>query len=545
MTQTTLPGLDTPLTPLRFLERAAAVHPAKLAVIDGGRRLTYAELAADVTSLAGALRASGVRPGDRVAFLATNSQELLAAHFAVPLAGGVLVAVNTRLAAEEVRYICDHSQSVLLFGDGPLLAALAGVQFQTVREIVEIPSQDGEYGESGGVAGLRYDALAARGDDGADADWSVDDEHAVITINYTSGTTGKPKGVMYTHRGAYLASLGNVVTQGFSIDTRYLWTLPMFHCNGWCGPWGLTAVAATHICLRAVRGDDMWRLIDGERVNQLSGAPTVLTTLATAPEAHPMSTPMAIATAGAPPSPTVIKAIRHLGIDLIHVYGLTETYGPYAVCEPDPAWSELSGEELAVLMARQGVGMVTADRLRVVRTDTVGGELVDVASDGVEMGEIVMRGNVVMKGYFADPERTAEAFAGGWFHSGDLGVMHPDGYVQLLDRAKDVVISGGENISTIEVEQAVVSHPAVLDVAVIGVPDDKWGERPKAFVVLADGQQADEAELLAHVKSKIASYKAPREIEFVVELPKTSTGKIRKNELRDAAWGDIRTRIQG
>ncbi|MFT3661794.1 MAG: AMP-binding protein [Gordonia sp. (in: high G+C Gram-positive bacteria)] len=536
-------GLDTALTPLRFLERAAQVHPNKLAVIDGGRRLTYAELAADTMRLAGALQASGVKPGDAVAFLGTNSVELLAAHFAVPLAGGVLVAVNTRLAAEEVRYICDHSRSVLLLGDGPLLAGLAGVEFATVRETIEVPSRDGEYTGPGGA--LRYDELTARGAADASFSWSVDDEDAVISVNYTSGTTGKPKGVMYTHRGAYLASLGNVTTQGFTIDTNYLWTLPMFHCNGWCGPWGLTAVAATHVCLRAVRGDDMWRLIDTEGINRMSGAPTVLTTLATAPEAHPMTTPMAIAAAGAPPSPTVIKAIRNLGIEIIHVYGLTETYGPYAVCEPDPSWSAYSGDELAVLMARQGVGMLTAERLRVVRTETVDGALVDVASDGVEMGEIVMTGNVVMKGYLDAPDQTAEAFAGGWFHSGDLGVMHPDGYVQLLDRAKDVVISGGENISTIEVEQAVVSHPAVLDVAVIGVPDEKWGERPKAYVQLAEGAAATEAEIIAHVKSAIASYKAPREVEFLDVLPKTSTGKTRKNELRDAAWGDTRTRIRG
>ncbi len=527
---------------MRFLDRAARVHPDHPAVIDGGRRLTYGELAADVTRLAGALRASGVGVGDRVALLATNSLEMLAAHFAVPLIGGVVVAVNTRLAPDEVRYICDHSQSVLLIGDGPLLDAVTGVGLATVRERVEAPSQDGEYEG----AGIRYDEFVARAGGDEDFEWTVDDENAVIAINYTSGTTGRPKGVMYTHRGAYLASLGSVITQGFSIDARYLWSLPMFHCNGWCGVWALTAVAGTHVCLRAVRGEDMWRLIDAEGVTHMSGAPTVLTTLATAPEAHPIERPLTIATAGAPPSPTIIAAIRHLGIDLVHVYGLTETYGPYSVCEPDPSWSALSGEELSVRMARQGVGMLTAERLRVVREqpDPTGG-LVDVVSDGVEMGEIVMCGNIVMKGYFQDEERTAAAFAGGWFHSGDLGVMHPDGYVQLLDRAKDVVISGGENISTVEVEQAVVSHPAVLDVAVIGVPDEKWGERPKALVVLAADAQATAAEIIAHVKTRIASYKAPREVAFLDELPKTSTGKIRKNELRDAEWGEGRARIQG
>ncbi|MGB3699618.1 MAG: AMP-binding protein [Gordonia sp. (in: high G+C Gram-positive bacteria)] len=535
-------GLDTPLTPLRFLERAAEVDPDKEAAVDGDRRVTYRELAAAATRLAHALRASGIEEGDRVAYLAANSLEMLIAHFATPLAGGVLVAINTRLAPAEIQYICDHSGAKLLVGDAALLEPLTDVPFETVTEIVETPSQDGEYT---GVVQLRYSELVARGND-EPLRWEVADENTVITINYTSGTTGKPKGVMYTHRGAYLASLGNAVTQGFTTDTRYLWTLPMFHCNGWCGPWSLTALAATHVCLRAVRGDDMWRLIDTEKVNQMSGAPTVLTTLATAGEAHKMDRRLAIATAGAPPSPTIIRAIGNLGIEIIHVYGLTETYGPYSVCEPKPGWLELSPDDRAVLMARQGVGMLTADRLRVVLPELADdGTLVDVAADGVQMGEIVMRGNVVMKGYFEDPERTAEAFAGGWFHSGDLGVMHPDGYVQLLDRAKDVVISGGENISTIEVEQAVLSHPAILDVAVIGVPDDKWGERPKAYAVLRPGQETTEADVIAHVKSRIASYKAPREVEFIADLPKTSTGKIRKNELRDEAWGDAKIRIQG
>jgi len=537
----TMSGLNTPLTPLRFLERASEVHPGKEAAVDGDRRVNYRELAALATQLANALRASGLKPGERVAYLTSNSLEMLVAHFAVPLAGGVLVAINTRLAPAEVEYICDHSGAKILVGDSALLEALKDSSFQTVGEIFEAPEVDGSYVD----ANPRYETLIGRGDDTPIA-WEVADENTVITINYTSGTTGKPKGVMYTHRGAYLASLGNALTQGFTVDTRYMWTLPMFHCNGWCGPWGVTSVAATHICLRAVRGDDMWRLIDTEKVNQMSGAPTVLTTLATAGEAHAMDRPLSIATAGAPPSPTVIRAIHNLGIEIIHVYGLTETYGPYAWCEPDPSWTDLSADERAVKMARQGVGMVTADRLRVVLPELAAdGTLVDVEPNGAAMGEIVMRGNVVMKGYFEDPERTEEAFAGGWFHSGDLGVMHPDGYVQLLDRAKDVVISGGENISTIEVEQAVVSHPAIADVAVIGVPDEKWGERPKAYAVLKPGAEATEAEVIAHVKTQIASYKAPREVEFIDDLPKTSTGKIRKNELRDEAWGDTKLRIQG
>ncbi|MGU3291888.1 AMP-binding protein [Williamsia sp. M5A3_1d] len=511
-------GLDTPLTPLRFLERAAEVHPEAIGIVDGDRRFTNAEFAHAAQSLAAAILASGVARGDRVAFLATNRAELLIAHFGVPLAGAVLVAVNTRLSPDEVAYICEHSGAKILVGESDLLAPLADL---AVDEVVDLDSG--------------YEEFLARGTDAPHLPWEVADETATITINYTSGTTGRPKGVMYTHRGAYLNALAEVVHQGFAHDSRYLWTLPMFHCNGWCTTWAVTAVAGRHICLRAVRGDDIWRLIDSEGVDHLCGAPTVLSTLATAPEAHQLGGPLTVVTAGAPPSPTVVGQIRSLGATLVHVYGLTETYGPYSICEPQDSWAGLDSDELNVVMSRQGVGMVTADRLRVVRPDAADdGSLVDVEPDGVEMGEIVMRGNCVMKGYFADDDSTAEAFAGGWFHSGDLGVMHADGYVQLLDRAKDVVISGGENISTIEVEQALASHPAVADVVVIGVADDKWGERPKAFVVLAEGVSVEATELTAHVKSLIASFKAPRDIEFTDAIPRTSTGKVRKNELRDA-----------
>ncbi|KQR96339.1 hypothetical protein ASG12_19400 [Williamsia sp. Leaf354] len=510
-------GLDTPLTPLRFLERAAEVHPDAIGIVDGDRRMTNREFADAAQSLAAAVRASGVAAGERVAFLATNRAELLIAHFGVPLAGAVLVAVNTRLSPDEIAYICEHSGAKILIGESDLLAPLADL---SVDEVIDLDSG--------------YDAFLARGD-GAALPWEVDDETATITINYTSGTTGRPKGVMYTHRGAYLNALAEVVHQGFEHASRYLWTLPMFHCNGWCTTWAVTAVAGRHVCLRAVRGDDIWRLIDTEGVDHMCGAPTVLSTLATAPEAHQLEGPLTVVTAGAPPSPTVVGQIRSLGATLVHVYGLTETYGPYSICEPQDSWADLDSDELNVVMSRQGVGMVTADRLRVVRPDAADdGSLVDVEPDGVEMGEIVMRGNCVMKGYFADDDATAEAFAGGWFHSGDLGVMRPDGYVKLLDRAKDVVISGGENISTIEVEQALASHPAVADVVVIGVADDKWGERPKAFVVLTDGASVEAAELTAHVKTLLASFKAPRDIEFTDAIPRTSTGKVRKNELRDA-----------
>ncbi len=491
--------------------------------------------------IAQALRASGVRPGDRVAYLASNSAEMLAAHFAVPLAHAALVAVNTRLSAAEIQFICRHSGAKLLLGEGDLLAGLADPEGSAqplsvggVQEVVELPQTSTLSARPHGA--VLYAEFVARGS-AASLPWEVDDEQRIIAINYTSGTTGNPKGVEYTHRGAYLNALGEVLHQGLRHNSSYLWTLPMFHCNGWCTTWALTAVAGMHVCLPAVRGNAIWELIDTERITHLAGAPTVLTTLATAVEAHPLDRPLAVVTAGAPPSPTIIGRIRALGAELVHVYGLTETYGPYAVCEPQAAWEALPDGELSQKLARQGVGMLTSERLRVVRPELdSAGELLDVEPDGAEMGEIVMRGNSVMKAYHRDPDATAQAFAGGWFHSGDLGVMHPDGYVQIVDRAKDIVISGGENISTVEVEQALMSHPAVLDAAVVGVPDDTWGETPKAFVVIAPETRAEQvtaADLIAHVRDRIAHYKAPREIEILDSLPKTSTGKTRKNELRE------------
>jgi fatty-acyl-CoA synthase len=336
-----------------------------------------------------------------------------------------------------------------------------------------------------------------------------------------------------------------VVHSAHTPDSVYLWTLPMFHCNGWCTPWAVTAIGGTHVCLREVRGDAIWKLILEHRVTHLNGAPTVVTTIIRSPEAEKLDYQLVVTTAGAPPSPTTILQMEKMGFRIVHVYGLTETYGPYSVNQYQRAWDDLDAEERARLQSRQGVGMLCTDWLRVVEQELVDGELKDVPADGTTMGEIVMRGNNVMKGYYEDPDGTEKAFAGGWFHSGDLGVMHEDGYVELRDRAKDVVVSGGENISTVEVEQAVVSHPAVLEVAVIGVPDEKWGEVPKAFVVLADGESATGDELIEHVKSKIARYKAPKSVEIVDELPKTSTGKVQKFELREKEWGGETSRIRG
>jgi fatty-acyl-CoA synthase len=530
----------TALTPLRFLERSAEVHPDKVAIVHGDRRMTYRDFAREATRLARALHASGIEAGDRVAFLCPNTPELLIAHFAVPLAGAVLVAVNTRLATEELRYICDHSGAKLLVVDSELRSVATPLQdeLETVREIVTINDPMAEVADAA-APGPSYADLLERGSD-EPLGWVVEDELDPITINYTSGTTGKPKGVVYTHRGAYLNSLGEILHSEHSPDSVYLWTLPMFHCNGWCTAWALTAIGGRHVCLRAVRGDRIWQLLEQEQVTHLNGAPTVLTTLAGAEEAHPLEQTLVVTTAGAPPSPTTIAQCEALNARVLHVYGLTETYGPYSVCQWQEGWADLEVEERATLLSRQGVGMIHAERLRVVDT-----EMNDVPADGETMGEIVMRGNDVMQGYFRDEEATAEAFRGGWFHSGDLGVMQPDGYVQLRDRAKDVVVSGGENISTVEIEQALLSHGAVADAAVIGVPDEKWGERPKAFVVLKAGQQAGEQELIDHVKSRIARYKAPKAVAFMEELPRTSTGKVPKFELREREWAGQDSRIKG
>jgi fatty-acyl-CoA synthase len=518
----------TPLTPLAFLERSASVFADRTAVVHGASRLTYAELAAQATRLARALRASGIGPGDRVAYLSPNAPALLAAHFAVPLAGAVLVALNTRLAPEEVRSICLHSGARLMVADTELQGTIAPVAGR-LGEVAEVVWVD-DAGVPAEVPGPSYDELLARGSD-EPLPWTVEDEDATISINYTSGTTGAPKGVMYTHRGGYLNALGENITAGHDQGTVYLWTLPMFHCNGWCHPWAIAAAGGTQVCLRAVRGDAVWRMIDEEGVTHLCGAPAVLSVLVNAPEAHPLDRELVVMTAAAPPSPTILAQTEALGARVVHVYGLTETYGPHTVCQWQVGWEDEEPDVRARLLSRQGVAMVMADPIRVV--DASGD---DVPRDGETLGEIVMTGNNVMKGYYADPAATAEAFRGGVFHSGDLGVWHPDGYIELRDRAKDVVISGGENISTIEVEQVIVSHPAVLEAAVVGVPDDRWGERPKAFVVLRPGASADEEELRAHVRGRLAGYKCPDAVEMLDELPRTSTGKVRKTVLREREW---------
>jgi len=525
----------TELTPLSFLERSAMAFPNKPAIVYGDRTLDYREMAALTTRVARALQVAGIGAGDRVAFLCPNIPEMLIAHFAVPLLGAVLVAVNIRLSAEEIRYILDHSGARVLVGDTELLGRLEPVanELKTVEEIVAID----ETGAAVPFAATTWAEFVASGSD-EPLPWAVDDEERTISINYTSGTTGRPKGVMYTHRGAYLNALGEIIHSRHTPESVYLWTLPMFHCNGWCTTWGVTAIGGTHVCLRAVDPARIWELIETAGVTHLNAAPTVLIGMVNDPAARELDHPLVVTTAGAPPSPSLIEALGKLGVNLVHLYGLTETYGPHTVCEIQPGFAELRDEEKARFMSRQGVSFIIADPTRVVDD-----EMDDINRDAVAMGEVVMRGNNVMKGYYDNVEATETAFRGGFFHSGDIAVWHPDNYVDLRDRSKDVIISGGENISTIEVEKAIASHPAVLECAVVAVPDEKWGERPKGFVTLKPGLFADASEIIEHVRSQLAHFKAPDEVEFVDELPKTSTGKIQKYVLRDKEWAGHEKRI--
>ena len=532
----------TALTPLAFLERSLDVFADKTAIAYGDRRLSYSEFGAAATHLANALLASGIERGDRVAYMCPNIPEMLVANFGVPLAGAVMVPINVRLSAEEVRYICDHAGAKLLVADTEYLPALAPVlgSLQTVQEVVALSDPMGPASPAAAEhAHISYDELMARGS-GDPLPWTVDDELGLIAINYSSGTTGQPKGAMYTHRGAYLNALGEIIHQRFDPESVYLWTLPMFHCSGWCTPWAVTGIGATHVCLRAVRADVIWRLLDGERVTHLDGAPTVLVTIAEAPQAHRLDRELVATVAGAAPAPSVIARMRELGARIVHVYGMTEVYGPYTLNEWQPGWSAMSPADQARRQARQGVAMIQSDPVRVVDK-----QMNDVPRDGQTMGEIVMRGNNVMAGYYRDEVATKNAFKGGWLHTGDLGVQHSDGYVELRDREKDIVISGGENISTIEIEHAIEAHPAVFEVAVIGVPDPKWGERPKAFVVRRPDAEVTEDELIAYLQTHIARFKVPKAIEFVESLPRTSTGKLQKFALRDKEWAGHSSRIQG
>jgi fatty-acyl-CoA synthase len=505
------------LSPLNFLHRRAIVMADRTAVVHGERRYTYAQFAERVGRLASALRDGvGLEPGDRVAVLCPNSPAILEAHYGVPAARGILVTINTRLSAGEVEYICDDCEPRLVIVDHELEHLVPDSAKKLVVQ---------DTGESGDP----YEDLLAGGFPEPITNW-LGDEEDPISINYTSGTTGRPKGAVYTHRGAYLRALGAAMETGMNARTVHLWTLPMFHCNGWCLTWGVTAAGGRHVCLRKVEPERIWQLLVDERVTHYSGAPTIHINLVNHDRATRLEQEVTVPTGGSPPSPTLLKRMRELNLHPVHLYGLTETYGPVMGCTALPEWDELDLEEQAKLNARQGTTYNCADLVRVVDD-----KMDDVPADAETLGEIVMRGNSVMVGYWNMEDESEEAFRGGWFHSGDIGVMHPDGYVELRDRQKDVIISGGENISSVEVEQTISRHEAVNDAAVVAMPDERWGERPKAFVELKDGQSLGEDELMAFCKEHLARFKCPAAIEFGA-LPRTSTGKVQKYQLREREW---------
>jgi fatty-acyl-CoA synthase len=534
-------GLDknaanyVPLTPIGFLVRSASVYPNRLAVVHGERRYSWREALERCRRLASALLARGIGRGDTVALMAPNIPEAFEAHFGVPMARAVLNALNIRLDPGTIAFILKHGEAKVLITDtefAPVIGeALAQLEQKPI--VIDIIDAMGPGGERLGE--MNYEALLATGDP-ACSEVTPQDEWEAIALNYTSGTTGNPKGVVYHHRGAYLNALGNVLVWGMRQHPVYLWTLPMFHCNGWCFPWTITAMAGTHVCLRRVEAAAIYEAIAREGVTHLCGAPVVMNMLLNAGQRLKRSLERRIEmmTAGAPPPAAVIEGMEALGFHITHVYGLTECYGPGVVCAWHSEWDELPAAERARLKARQGVTYPVLEELTVADPVT----LAPVAPDGAAMGEVLMRGNIVMKGYLKNPRATEEAFAGGWFHSGDLGVMHPDGYIELKDRSKDIIISGGENISTIEVEDVLYRHPCVLEAAVVGRPDPMWGETPCAFVTLKPEATAAAEEIIAFCRDRLARFKAPRTVIFG-PLPKTSTGKIQKFVLRERAKAKV------
>ncbi|HBM65674.1 MAG TPA: acyl-CoA synthetase [Pseudomonas sp.] len=520
------------LTPLSFIERTAAVYGNYPAVIHGAIRRNWQETYQRCRRLASALAGRGIGRGDTVAVMLPNTPTMLEAHFGVPMTGAVLNTLNVRLDAEAIAFMLQHGEAKVLITDREFHAVIEGALALLEHPPLVVDVDDPEYGEGRAVSELDYEALLNEGDPEFAWEWP-DDEWQAISLNYTSGTTGNPKGVVYHHRGAYLNALGNQMTWAMGHRPVYLWTLPMFHCNGWCYPWTITALAGTHVFLRRVDPQKILTLIREHKVSHLCGAPIVLNALVNMPEAAKAAIehPVQAMVAGAAPPAKVIGAVEQMGIKVTHTYGLTEVYGPVTVCAWHDEWDALSLEERARIKSRQGVRYPTLDGLMVADPQT----LQPVPRDGNTLGEIFMRGNTVMKGYLKNPEATAEAFRGGWFHTGDLAVWHADGYIEIKDRLKDIIISGGENISTIEVEDALYKHPAVLEAAVVARPDEKWGETPCAFVALKPGREdTREADITSWCREHLAGFKVPKTVVFG-ELPKTSTGKIQKYVLRDRA----------
>ena len=528
------PANHSALTPCDFMARAAAIYPTRTAVVHGALRQSYAETYARCRQLADALTQRGIGFGDTVSVMAPNVPAMLEAHFGVPMAGAVLNALNIRLDAASIAWMLGHARSRVLIVDSAFASVVEEALAQLYRRphVVMIDESAEDEGEGRGFADESYGDLLAAG--AADFAWPwPEDEWQAISLNYTSGTTGRPKGVVYHHRGAYLNALSNVLMNGFTGNAVYLWTLPMFHCNGWTHTWAVTAAAGTHICLRRPEPADIFRLIAEEKVTHMAGAPVVLSMLINAPESDKrrFDHVVEVTTGGAAPPAPVIAAMEAMGFNVTHLYGLTEVYGPALVAAPQDGWNDLPLDDRAALIARQGVRHHAIRGAMVADPET----LAPVPADGATVGEIMLRGNTVMKGYLADAQATTKAFGGGWFHTGDLAVTHPDGYIQITDRAKDIIISGGENISSIEVENALYSHEAVLEAAVVARPDDKWGETPCAFVALKPDAEAVTADaLIDHCRARLARFKAPRTVVFG-DLPKTATGKIMKFELRERA----------
>ncbi|MEL7468114.1 MAG: acyl-CoA synthetase [Pseudomonadota bacterium] len=526
------PANHVPLTPLSFLSRSAAVFPDKTAIRHGDLSWSYAEFFARSRQLASALETAGVVAGQTVSAMLLNTPPMLEAHYGVPMMGGVLNALNTRLDAAGIAFILDHGESKFVIVDSelaPLMAEALELMSGSRPQVVEYA--DPTTGATSTGIGTDYEAFIASG--GPAYAWKMpQDEWDAIALNYTSGTTGNPKGVVYHHRGAYLLATGNVVHTAMTGDAAYLWTLPMFHCNGWCFPWSISLVAGTHVCLRQVRAKAIYDAIADYGVTHLCGAPIVMSTLLAAPddEKRDLDRRIAFFTAAAPPPESVLAGMKEAGFDVTHVYGLTEVYGPAVINDWKPDWDALDPVEQARLKSRQGVNYQQLEGIDVMDPET----MASVPRDGETIGEIMLRGNVVMKGYLKNPAATREAFGGGWFHTGDLAVMHPDGYVQIKDRAKDVIISGGENISSIEVEEILFKHPSVALAAVVAKADERWGETPCAFVELKPGSNIDTSDIIAFCRENLAHYKCPRHVVFG-DLPKTSTGKVQKFVLRDRA----------